>query len=552
MCFFPSFVFALDFLPATVSPERQSPLPQTPPSFEKPQPTIERQAAPQPPVSESAKSIKFVLKKVVIKGNTIFSAEDLQPFYSNLIGKKVTLVDMQNVAESIEKHYLEAGYMLTRVYIPPQEIDEKGVVTLVVVEGFVDKFLINGNMRGIQTAVEQYLQVVLEDKPLNIKTLERALLLINDLPGVSAKAVLTPSLTVEGASSLVVLLTEHYFDGSVTWDNRGTIYLGPEEFSISASLDNIFGTPGQATFNAKAAARTQEFTSYMLDYKAYIAPSGASFDSSFTQNRTHPGSTFSILDVYGLSSTIMFIYTHPIIRTRRINLNATLDYDYLDSRTDTLGVLVTLDRLDSLRAGLNLKAQDAWDGVNALDLQFSQGFQGISGPPQPLLLRSRFEGKKDYTKITSTFTRVQYFSENTVSIYTSLNGQYAFTSLLSPEQLGYGGAVYGSAYDPSEIVGDSGFEGKIELRYNDTHKSTLFPSVQYFTSYDWGVMWYRVDDPLTNKQSGTSAAVGVRLGVGSRVNGEIEVAKPLTKPVAAFDDRNGRIFFSLSVDLSER
>lgn len=547
----PTVILAFPGLPPTVLPDRQSPLPDTNPGFVKPAPSIQTQPQQQPQLDESAQTIKFTLKQIVFTGNTVYSAADLLPIYQDLIGKEISLADLQNVAQLIEKHYLENGYILTRVFIPPQEIDKTGIVKMQIVEGFIDRYLIDGNLKGTATAVEQYLAEVLKDKPLRLTTLERALLLINDLPGIQAKAVLTPSVVTEGASTVVVLLQQHLWDGAATWDNRGTKYLGPEEFSLSGSLDNIFNAPGQSTINAKSGTETREFTSYQLAYQGYIAPSGATVNSSFTQNRTHPGNTLAVLDIDGLSNSIAFVYSYPIIRTRRMNFSMSLDYDYLDSQTDLLGVLFTLDKIDSLRAGLNFDVQDGWQGVNMINAQLSKGFQLFSGKPQPELLRSRFGGRKDYTKATLTYTRVQYFP-SPASFMLSMNSQYAFDELLSPEQIGYGGPVYGSAYDPSEIVGDNGFEGKGELRYDSSARNDLFRSLQYFTSYDWVVLWDRSDIGGTAKQSAASAAFGVRLAVGPRVNGEIEIAKPLTKPVAAYNNNDARVFFSLSVDLSQR
>lgn len=547
----PTLLSAAPGLPTSILPDRQSPLPDTAPRFTKPEPTIQQQAQPQPTLDESAESVKFMLEKINFSGNKVYSTEDLLPLYQHMMHKEITLLDLQALAQAIEKHYLENGYILTRVFIPPQEIDKSGVVKMDIVEGFIDKYLIDGPTKGVTTAIEQYLSEVLKDKPLKLTTLERALLLINDLPGIEAKAVLTPSVETQGASTVVVLINEHLWDGYATWDNRGTKYLGPQEFSVSGSLNNIFNAPGQSTINAKSGSETREFTSYQLAYQAYIAPSGATVNSSFTQNRTHPGNDLAILDIDGISTSVAFVYSYPIIRTRRMNFSMSLDYDYLDSRTDILSQLFTLDRLDSLRGGLNFDVQDAWQGVNIINGQLSKGFQLFSGAPQPELLRSRFGGRKDYTKATLSYTRIQYFN-NPTSLMVSMNSQYAFDELLSPEQIGYGGPVYGSAYDPSEIVGDNGYTGKGELRYDSMFRNDLFRSLQYFTSYDWGVLWDRSDIGGTAKQSGTSAAAGVRLSLGPRVNGEIEIAKPLTKPVAAYDNKDARVFFSLSVDLSQR
>jgi hemolysin activation/secretion protein len=150
----------------------------------------------------------------------------------------------------------------------------------------------------------------------------------------------------------------------------------------------------------------------------------------------------------------------------------------------------------------------------------------------------------------------------TWSLFFSTTGQLAFNSLLSAEQLGYGGAQYGSAYDSSEIIADSGIEGKLELRYNSPTVGEFFRTTQYYASYDFGVLYQKnalpgaasASDPFASiltptKQSGTSGALGIRFNLVDRVNSYFEIAKPLTKKVAAYNNNDARYFFSITVDL---
>ena len=77
---------------------------------------------------EKAQEIRLTLTKLVIKGNTAFSADQLAPLYANLIGKSVTLLDIYNIRDAITAKYGNAGFGLSKAVIPEQRIQTDGLV----------------------------------------------------------------------------------------------------------------------------------------------------------------------------------------------------------------------------------------------------------------------------------------------------------------------------------------------------------------------------------------------------------------------------------------
>jgi hemolysin activation/secretion protein len=547
----PGVANAIPFIPPTVLPERQTPF--NPPAnggLPGAEPSVTERNKPIPGVSEAAMNVKFVLKKLVLEGNKTYTYAQLEPIFKKSIGKEISLADLQIIAREIEKYYVDNGYILTRVIVPPQEIDASGAVKLQIIEGYISDTVIDGNTKNIKKLINAYVAPVLQSKPLQITVLERAVLLINDIPGVTTKAVLTPSFDTPGATTLVLVVNQALFTGNATWDDRGTKYVGPDQFSTTLQINNVFQAPGQIEFDGKITANTNELRSGNWQYLAEVFDNGSTFLSAYTANQVAPGNTLSPLHITGYSDTASFIYTYPFIRTRRMNLSGTATYDYLNSKTYFSDILVTLDRIESIRFGGSFNAIDGMNGMNLVTGQYSQGIQLFSGDEQPEIKRSRVDGQKNYSKVLLTYTRLQSLPE-TWSLFFSTTGQLAFNSLLSAEQLGYGGAQYGSAYDSSEIISDTGIEGKLELRYNSPTAGEFFRTTQYYGSYDFGAMYDKHDIPgIGSKQSGTSAAAGIRLNIVGRVSSSFEIAKPLTKKVAAYDNKAARYFFSITVDLA--
>jgi hemolysin activation/secretion protein len=78
---------------------------------------------------------------------------------------------------------------------------------------------------------------------------------------------------------------------------------------------------------------------------------------------------------------------------------------------------------------------------------------------------SRRGGRLDFSKIEGQYNRLQPLAPR-VSVLVAVYGQYAFTPLLVPERCGYGGRIFGRAFDPSELMGDHCWLASAELRYD--------------------------------------------------------------------------------------
>jgi hemolysin activation/secretion protein len=145
-------------------------------------------------------------------------------------------------------------------------------------------------------------------------------------------------------------------------------------------------------------------------------------------------------------------------------------------------------------------------------------------------LSSNFRAPSTFTKITAEVQRQQSIAENW-SLLLALEGQVAFTDLLSEEKIGLGGPLYGRGYDPSQIIGDEGFAGKIELQYGRELGLSWFKDYQAYAFFDGG---YVHDRHKLVKQDNhlMTTGLGVRSNFTDRLSGFVQVAKQLTKSAA--------------------
>ena len=150
-----------------------------------------------------AATTTLVLRRIVVTGSTIYSAEDLAPLYQNLIGQRVTLQAVYDVAQAITAKYGTDGYVLTRAIVPPQELNPGGaVIRIEVVEGWIDAVeWPRETLARYRDFFTYYTARITGERPINIRTLERYLLLGNDLPGLKFTTSLRASKKHRGAST---------------------------------------------------------------------------------------------------------------------------------------------------------------------------------------------------------------------------------------------------------------------------------------------------------------------------------------------------------------
>lgn len=533
-----------------------------PPSMEKgAMATPAYQAAPTSP---GADKVTFVLKKLVISGSTIYGNQALEQEFSRFIGKKISLATLQQITNAITLQYRKDGYILSKAIIPAQKIDN-GVVQLQVIEGYIANVEIQGNAKGARPLLEAYGKQIEAHYPLNIKTLERFALLANDIPGMNVKTILQPLpegvAATKGGVNLVFIPAQSTASGYVSYDNRGTKFLGPNEISAGASVNSIFRPGDQTGFQGVVTKTTHELQYLNVYTRQPLGSNGMTLNVSGSVSHTEPGFTLKPFGIKGNSSEVTATLNAPVIRSREQNLFLTGTFDYLDNASSQT-ILPTgdipdqnlyTDHIRSIRLGANYYLNDHLGGMNQFGLQVSKGLPVLGSSPSDSPHLSRIDGDPQYTKLNGNISRLQVLPHS-FSILTGVVGQYGFNPLLSAEQFSYGGSQYGQAYDPSEITGDRGVAAKAELRYDQSPEWRFLNSLEYFAGYDIGKVWNIEPESvngLPKEQSGASVYGGLRTNFNKYISGSVEIAQPLTRQVATENGGNGgkapRIFFSMTL-----
>ena len=551
-------------LPGSVLPERAGSnlVPQVS-SNPKALPALPTQK-PKPgpnPLGPAANTIKFLLVRVQLVGNHVYTEKQLLPLYQNLLNKTITVAQLQGIVQDITNYYRNEGYILTRAVLPPQHVD-KGIVTIQVIEGFVGKVNVVGIPKGSKDLVQAYGDHIAASRPLRLKVMEHYLLLANEIPGVQVKAVMEPSKTAVGASDLNLVAQAKPFSAYYSYDNYGTRYIGPLESSIGIEADSIFRAGDSTQFNGSAASRPQELKFIQLTHTTPLGTKGARIGISGNQALTRPGLNLAPEKIDGISNTFSATVSLPLLRSRTQNLTFDAALNYIDSMVTTLqeSDQLYMDHLRTLRAGLSYDIADGWNGSNSAQAHLEHGFLVLGstsiGQGNTPNLTSRFGASGHFTKANLQYSRVQQFGATRYSAFFQMTGQFTNEPLLATEQFGFGGVQQGlgRGYDSAEIIGDRGLAGSLELRMNVSPEKFYLQAAQLYAFYDTGVTWdLKTIADQKSKNSAASAGIGSRFFFTKNFSGNLLFAQPLTKQVAAQaligDGRQPRVFFSLTASI---
>ncbi|QBQ55171.1 ShlB/FhaC/HecB family hemolysin secretion/activation protein [Nitrosococcus wardiae] len=538
----PQSVFAQQQpLPGPIQPQPSPPVQAPPPPEEPAEITITPPGIAAPP---GAEQISVVLREIIFEGATVYTQEELEAVYQEDLGKKILLTRIFEIAEQIQDKYREEGYLLTRVIVPPQTVEE-GVFRIQVIEGFVDEVQVEGEVGSVRERIKAYLAKVTEIRPVRKQDLERYLLLVNDLPGVRAFGVLRPGVGELGASQLVVEVQRKPFDGYVLANNRGSEFTGPERalLTVRENAGTRFGEQVEALFLSTLASDEQFFG--QLAYTQALGDEGLRFRLAASYSPTEPDFTLARFEVETEILSTEVSMSYPLIRSRAKNLYLNFGFQTIDSEVEFSGERLNRDRLRVLFAGAAFDFEDPLKGRSLVSLGIRQGLDALGASEEGEENLSREGGLPDFTSLNAQASRYQPLGDR-FGVYLAARGQFSFNTLLSVEEFRVGGEQFGRGYDPSEILGDHGLGLTAEAQYNQPTPFEILPNVQWYAFYDYGVVWNRdLGDAGDSRDSLASTGVGVRTQILKHWFVDLEMANPLTRTPISEGDKDPRFFFQV-------
>jgi hemolysin activation/secretion protein len=476
---------------------------------------------------------KFLLSSVEVEGSMVFSSQELTARYADQIGRQISVGDLMRIADEMSARYRDAGYILSRVAIPAQELDPEGAdVRLVAIEGFLGAIIWQGDQKLVEK-VSAYFSAsqtkLLSLRPLRYAELERAVNLLSDVAGLTVSTTFAKS-EVPGASDLVISVERRIAEGFLSFGNTGTESAGPWLMSANISFSTIPFVGGRTSISYSRAVDWREYYSLSLSHRHQWENGFSLFATyAFSESR-RPGTEFAkLFDHATRSDTFSLGVGYALIRGRDLNLSLGAVYTHRDSSADLLGAPFTRDKIRSLAFDINFDFSDELGGVTQIIPSVTFGLNSFGATDHDPLSSSPL-APANFSRVNLHVSRQQNLPLD-FSLVATGEIQLAGTVLPSYEQFSLGGQIFGRGYDSGTLEGDNGAAGSLEMRriwrFGD---QMLMP----YAFIDGGTVWTkgRIDgvDPHAEL---SSAGLGLRFSSKSKVlaisgfSFNVFVAKPL-------------------------
>lgn len=429
--------------------------------------SVPMQPAPEAEVPESPVRSVTTLDRVCVKGfkvtgATLVSKHYLQGLIAPYAGQELTLDELNDVAYVLTNAYRCCGYPLARAYLPEQDITD-GILEIAILEPVIDRILIErcGKTRLCDATIRRLLGCVARGAYIKQKTLEHALIVINDLPGIASRFSLKPGKSPGTTSLLVQIREKPLVSGAVEANNYGNVYTGRYQAGARININDLFGYGD--LLSAQAFYTGQWLTSARLAFIAPVNYLGTKVGASIAYTVYTLGGVFGPLNATGQATIYSIFANHPLYLTECYSVYAYADFDYRSVKDVVQTGSSTNNEIEVLKVGFSGNSADNYRGVNAFNLGFTVGnlnFQNKGSATEPY----SFGTKGAFGKFSLAMSRLQKVAD-CWAFYGSFVGQQATRDLDGTEQLYLGGPYAVRAYPTGEAPGDSVYIGTLELRY---------------------------------------------------------------------------------------
>ncbi len=149
---------------------------------------------------------RVVVRELAFSGNTVVATAQLLAIASPFVGHALADADLQTLLQRLTDLYLQAGFSTSRAVLPDQDMRD-GLLRIELLEGFLEKIVVNGTRAIDPSYIAQRLQVGLTT-PLNLAVLNANLRLLMHERGLAdISAELAPG-SQRGGAVLVVKVVE--------------------------------------------------------------------------------------------------------------------------------------------------------------------------------------------------------------------------------------------------------------------------------------------------------------------------------------------------------
>lgn len=487
---------------------------------------------------------QVTIRKLQIDGGTVYPLKEVAQAFAPLIGHETNLAQLIEATRSITRRYQQDGYLLSYAFLPQQRFED-GLVQVVLVEGYIRDYQVQGDIGAVSSYVDKLAAKLQAERPLTRKTFERYTTLMSAIPGVTLQAQVPPPGTTDGGTRMHISASRKPFTTSMSLNEASR---GGTQALLTATSNSWTAMGEQLSVSGLFPPGEDKEHYYRAAYSQFINAEGTQLALSGERYRADPRSNLQLGDGFELKphqqiDRYAIGVSHPLIASPTESLNLGARYYAVDQTTryQLVGFPQRLTLETDLRA---VAFEGDWRKADTTQLRIlSAGlYQGINGLGAKT--RSDFGGLKpdlDFLRLRLSGVQSNSLFEHWQGV---LSGALYWSDATLPdsERATFGGQNFGRGYPDDQGSGDKGWGVAYEVNYSYNRTGDWVRILQPYVVFDRAKTWFN-DLPVKGNDM-SSAAVGLRFGDAKYYNVALEAAKPMSD--VALDNFNRRARYTLS------
>ncbi len=419
--------------------------------------TIEPAASGKPPPSAP-----FLVKTLLISGNTRFDIPTLHALVAEAEGRSLTLPELHAIVARLSDYYHVHGYPLARAIVPAQTI-AAGVVRIEIIEARYGQITLENSSRVSEPLLHSTLSSLQRGQLIEQRTLDHALLLLSDTPGLAVNATLKPGEAVGTSDLAVSTAPTPAFVGSAALDDFGNRYTGRARAGGTIEALNPLHHGDVLSLSGLSSGGDMNYG--RLAYDTLLNGVGTRAGIAYSALHYRLGDPLSALDAHGTAEVTSLWAKQPLVRTADLNLYGQLQYDRLQLHDHIDASAIVTDRhLGNVTASVLGDARDTLLGITSWNIGITRGQEEFDNAAAQAVNAATARSEGHFTKWTANLDRLQTLG-SADSLYVAASGQWANRNLDASQQMVEGGIYTVRSYDMGALSADTGYLETVELRH---------------------------------------------------------------------------------------
>ncbi len=419
---------------------------------------------PATPVTELPDSPPITIRQIEISGNQAIDTGTLHELVRDFEGGTFTLKQLQQASKRITEYYRAQGYLLSRAVLPPQQIED-GRLQLQVIEARYGQIQIENSSRIRPALINATMASLQTGQNIAQSRLDRALLMLSDIPGGQISLNLRPGKQLGETDVLLEVLPTPAITAKLTFDDYGNVFTNRLRTLASVNILNPLHAGDVLSLSYLTTGNRLQYG--RASYEWLLNGIGTRLGVGLSHLSYILGDDVSALQANGFGNTLDVWLRQPLLRSRRSNVFFYTQWQHnaLRDRLQAVDIQTYRD-VNSALFTLFGDMQDEWlgGGVNGLSATYVRGDVSFKDAAAAALDAAGAHTAGNFSKWFLSVNRLQNMSKR-MQLWLAYTQQFAQDNLDSSQKMVFGGPYSVRAYDNGTLSADSGALLTMELKY---------------------------------------------------------------------------------------